>query len=154
MFLYLVQHAEAKKEEEDPERGLTDKGFREIARTALFAQDRGVRISVIRHSGKKRALQTARTLANYLKPELGIVQDDGLSPVDDPGIWAGRLAQERDDVLFVGHLPHLARFASLLLCGNRERNCIDFTMAGIVCLRRFDDGHWSVAWMITPAMTG
>jgi phosphohistidine phosphatase SixA len=27
MFIYLIQHAEAKREEEDPERGLTEKGF-------------------------------------------------------------------------------------------------------------------------------
>ncbi len=29
LYIYLVQHAQAKKEEEDPERGLTDKGFNE-----------------------------------------------------------------------------------------------------------------------------
>ena len=154
MVLYLVRHAEAKTEEEDPERGLTDKGFREIARTALFARERGVAVSRILHSGKKRALQTAGTLANYLKPERGIVPSDGLSPMDDPAAAVGRLAQEQEDVMLVGHLPHLARLASLLLCGDGERNCIDFPSAGMVCLRRFEDGHWAVSWMIKPEMTG
>ena len=30
MFLYLVQHGEAKREEEDPLRGLTEKGTRAV----------------------------------------------------------------------------------------------------------------------------
>ncbi|MGE5808346.1 MAG: phosphohistidine phosphatase SixA, partial [Nitrospirota bacterium] len=83
MLLYLVQHAEAKKEEEDPERGLTDKGFRDIARTAVYAQKLGVGASAIYHRGKKRAAQTAKVLADYLKPEKGIIKTDGLAPMDD-----------------------------------------------------------------------
>ena len=75
MLLYLVQHAEAKKEEEDRSRGLTDKGYRDIARSAVYAQKLGVRVSVIYHSGKKRAAQTAQVLADYLKPEKGATND-------------------------------------------------------------------------------
>ncbi len=54
MLLYLVQHAEAKKVEEDPERGLTDKGFRDIARTAVYAQKLGVRVSAILSQRKEK----------------------------------------------------------------------------------------------------
>jgi len=152
MHLYLVRHAEAKKEEEDPERGLTDGGFRDIARTALFAREQGVIVRTILHSGKKRALQTAQTLANYLRPEKGVEQAEGLSPLDDPAIWADRLAGMHDDSMLVGHLPHLAQLASLLLCGDRDKNCVVFPAAGIICLRRFEDGNWSVVWMITPGI--
>jgi phosphohistidine phosphatase len=74
--------------------------------------------------------------------------------MDDPALWAGQLAQEQEDVMLVGHLPHLARLASLLLCGDQARSCVDFEMAGMVCLRRFEDGHWSAAWLTTPAITG
>jgi phosphohistidine phosphatase len=66
MLLYLVQHAEAKKEEDDPERGLTDKGFRDIAGTAAYAKNLSIKVSAIHHSGKKRALQTVQVLADYL----------------------------------------------------------------------------------------
>ena len=152
MLLYLVQHAEAKREDEDPERGLTDRGFRDIARTALFAKDQGVRINRIRHSGKKRALQTAQTLASYLKPENGVVPVDGLLPMDDPKTWAERLTAMNEDSMLIGHLPHLARLAALLLCGDGEKPVIEFRNAGIACMRRSEDGHWAVAWMVVPEM--
>jgi phosphohistidine phosphatase len=152
MFLYLVQHAEAKKEEEDPQRGLTDKGFRDIARSALFAQERGVLVTTIFHSGKKRALQTAQTTAKYLKPMRGVTEADGLAPMDNPRTWAARLSNIDEDVMLVGHLPHLARLTSLLLCGDQQKDLVEFEMAGIVCLRRSDDGHWAVEWMVAPEM--
>ena len=73
MFLYLVQHADAKKEEEDPSRSLSEKGIQDIA-----------------------------------------------------------------------------RIASLLLCGNSEKNIVAFRMAGVVCLKRDNAGVWSLQWMLTP----
>ena len=154
MLLYLVQHAEAKKEEEDPSRGLTDNGFRMITLMALFAQDRGVSAGRILHSGKKRAAQTAQVLADKTRPAQGVAEADGLAPMDDPAIWAERLGPMSEDIMLVGHLPHLARLASLLLCGERDKNIVDFRMAGIVCLKRFADGHWAVEWMAGPEMAG
>ncbi len=154
MLLYLVQHAEAKKEEEDPERGLTDKGFKDIARTAIFAAERCVKVIAIHHSGKKRAMQTAQILSDHLKPQKGIVQIDGLAPMDDPGIWAGRLAKMNEDVMLVGHLPYMAKLAGLLLAGDKEKMFVDFKMAGIVCLKRLDDGKWVMEWMVVPEMIG
>jgi phosphohistidine phosphatase len=154
VFLYLVQHAEAKKEEEDPERGLTDKGAKDIARTALFAHKLGLRVGSIHHSGKKRAMQTTQILADHLNPDKGIIQTDGLAPMDDPGIWAVRLAGMNEDIMLVGHLPHMAKFAGLLLCGDKEKMFVDFKMAGLVCLKRADDGRWALEWMVVPEMIG
>lgn len=144
MLLYLVQHAEAKKEEEDSERGLTDKGFKDITGTAVYAQKLGLSASAIHHSGKKRAIQTAQILADYLKPQKNIAQADGLAPLDDPQVWAKRIAAEKNDIMLVGHLPHMARLASLLLCGDKEKGIVDFKMAGIVCLKQSGDGGWAV----------
>lgn len=152
MFLYLVQHAEAKKEEEDPTRGLTDKGFRDIALTALFAHDQGLAVSRIYHSGIKRALQTSQAFADQIHPAEGMSEADWLAPMDDPKRWEDRLAHMHEDVMLVSHLPYLAKLASLLLCGDGSRSVVDFKNAGIVCLKRFDDGHWAVEWMITPEM--
>ncbi len=154
MLLYLVQHAEAKKEEEDPERGLTDQGFKDIARSAIFAQKLGVKVSSIHHSGKKRAMQTAQMMADHLKPEKGIVQTDGLAPMDDPVVWAKRLDGMNEDAMLVGHLPYMAKLAGLLLAGDKEKMFVDFRMAGIACLKRLDDGKWVLEWMLVPEMTG
>ncbi len=154
MFLYLVQHGEAKKEEDDPQRGLTDKGSRDVARTASYAQARGLKVNIIHHSGKTRALQTAQILADYLKPGKGPSPTDALAPMDDPAVWAGRVAGMNEDLMLVGHLPHMARLAGLLLCGDKEKTPVDFKMGGIVCLKRSDDGRWALEWMLVPDMVG
>ena len=154
MLLYLVQHAEAKKEGDDPTRGLTDKGFRDIALIALFAHDQGVAVHRIYHSGIKRAQQTAQGLADQVHPKEGMSEADWLAPMDDPKIWKERLSNMQEDIMLVSHLPYLAKLASLLLCGDGAKNVVDFKNAGIVCLKRFDEVHWAVEWMLTPEMVG
>lgn len=150
MLLYLIQHAEAKREDEDPQRGLTEKGFADIERIATFTEKAGIKVNQIFHSGKTRALQTAEVLANHLKPEKGISQSDGLSPMDDPFLWFKRIMDMDEDIMLVGHLPHLGRLADLLLYGDTDKGIIDFKMGCMVCLKRFDDGHWAMEWMIIP----
>ncbi|HDD66024.1 MAG TPA: phosphohistidine phosphatase SixA, partial [Nitrososphaeria archaeon] len=62
MKVYLVQHGEAKREEEDPARPLTEEGKREVEDVARFLAELGVRVDRILHSGKLRAAQTANIL--------------------------------------------------------------------------------------------
>ena len=68
MELYLVQHGEAKPESEDPERPLTDRGEETVRRMAAWAAQVGLKVDEIRHSGKRRAEQTASLLAERLSP--------------------------------------------------------------------------------------
>ncbi len=150
MYIYLVQHAEAKREEEDPTRPLSEKGLQDITRVASYVSQIDIKINKIFHSTKLRAKQTAEVLFENLRPLKGISEVDGLSPLDEPNIWAERLKDVPDDLFLVGHLPHLARLASLLLCGNADKNIVSFRMAGIVCLKRDDAGTWSLQWMLTP----
>jgi phosphohistidine phosphatase len=150
MFLYLVQHAEAKREEEDPARGLTEKGLNDIRKVAEYAAKLNIITKEIFHSGKTRAQQTARVLSDFLRPEKGISQTDGLSPMGDPEVWFGRVSKMEADIMLVSHLPFLSKLASLLLCGDKEKNVVNFKMGCIVCLKRFEDGRWAVEWMIVP----
>jgi len=150
MFLYLVQHGDAKKEEEDPARPLSENGLRDITRVASYISQFGIKVYKIFHSAKLRARQTAEVLSGNLNPAEGMSEVDGLSPMDDPDIWAGRLKDVPDDIILVGHLPHLARLASVLLCGDADRNPVSFRMAGVACLRKDDNGAWSLQWMLTP----
>lgn len=154
MFLYLIQHGEAKSEKEDPERGLTDKGRADVQKTALFAQNLKLSASTVFHSNKTRALETARIIADHLKPAKGVSGADNLAPLDSPGVWAERIAGMKEDIMLVGHLPHLAKLAGLLLSGDKEKMFVDFKMGGIVCLKRFDDGRWALEWMVVPEMAG
>jgi phosphohistidine phosphatase len=150
MFLYLVQHAEAKSEEEDPARDLTEKGREDIESVAHHLKRLKVQVKQIFHSGKTRAQSTAKVLARHLNPAGGFSAAPGLGPLDDPKIWADRIAQLDEDLLLVGHLPHLGRLAAILMSGDQERKVINFQMGGAVRLRRMEAGQWAVDWLVVP----
>jgi len=152
MYLYLVQHGEAKKEEEDPARGLTVKGIEDARKSASFAAKARVKVNRIFHSGKTRAEQTANILGEMLKPKEGVIVTENLAPTDDPAVWAKRITETSEDTMLVGHLPYMAKLAGLLLCGNGEKTFVEFKMGGIVCLKRLDDGRWLLDWMIVPEL--
>ncbi len=150
-MLHLVQHGQANPEDIDRERKLTEKGKDDVLRVAAYSA--GLRLSPkhIYHSGKARAAQTASILADEFATGLAPESADGLSPMDDPHIWAHRLLSIEEDTMLVGHLPHLAYLAALLMCGDTEKNVINFHMGGIVCMSRTGSG-WAVEWIVTPVM--
>jgi len=152
MVLYLVQHAEAQREEEDPARDLTERGRRDIQKVAGFLGKSRLAVSQIFHSGKTRALSTANLLAITLNPSKGISETTGLAPLDSPEIWAGRTEKMDEDIMLVGHLPHLGKLAARLVTGDEQKNVINFKMAGAVCLRRNENKEWAVDWMIIPSL--
>ncbi|MFQ6009177.1 MAG: phosphohistidine phosphatase SixA [Candidatus Zixiibacteriota bacterium] len=151
MSVYLVQHAEARPKVEDPERHLTDQGKADIEKVAAFiVENTTLKVKRILHSGKARAQQTAEVLAKYLNPSDGVSSTEGLEPLAEPSIWADRLADTKEELMLVGHLPHLDKLAAKLVCQNDERSVVTFRMGGIVCLGRDDSKNWTVRWMITP----
>jgi phosphohistidine phosphatase len=150
VYLYLVQHAEAKREEEDPARDLTAKGRQDIQKVANYLGKLDLPLSRIYHSGKTRAASTAGILAETLKPAGGVEAALGLTPLDDPGIWGERLAGTDAELMLVGHLPHLGRLAALLIAGDPEKGVVNFQMGGAVCLQKSAEGRWAVAWMVIP----
>jgi len=151
MFLYLVQHGEAEQQNAGLVRPLTGKGRNDVRKVSLAVATH-MQVSRILHSGKLRALQTAEILEEVLHPPAGITETDGLSPSDDPAIWAKRLHEMSEDIVLVGHLPHLQRLAGLLLCGTTENKVVEFRQGGICALERSDAGTWSLCWVIIPRL--
>jgi phosphohistidine phosphatase len=151
MELYLVQHGEAKPEAEDPERPLTERGADAVRRMAAWAAQVGVRVPQIRHSGRRRAEQTAALLAERLNPANGVIVVEGLKPNDDVRPVAEAFQAEHGPVMLVGHLPFLNRLASLLVVENPQAGIIHFQMAGIVCLSQ-GNGKWAVNWVMPPEL--
>lgn len=150
MLLYLVQHGVAKDREEDSDRPLTDEGRREVeAVMLLMMRFGGITASRVLHSGKLRAGETAEIIATKIDAESEAAE--ALEPDADPAIWARRLKETHLDTLLVGHMPHLSRLASLLLCGDPEASLVEFANGGVVCLH-YDDGHWALRWSIPPSL--
>ena len=120
MALYLVQHGKALPKTEDPEKGLSAEGKAETLRIAKVANTYSVNVSEIRHSGKKRARETAEILAAEMSPENGVSVMQGVNPLDDVHAINTRLSLEQD-IMLVGHLPFLERLIGLLVCDDADR---------------------------------
>ncbi len=150
MRLCLVHHGEAVPEEQDPKRPLTQKGRADARKVAAFAVQRaGVRVDRIVHSEKLRARQTAEAWLEVL-PKARLVVDARLNPSSDPPALADDIARAKDDMLLVGHLPHLRQLTAYLVCGDENRSVLTFPGGGAVCLERSADGAWSIIWIIAP----
>ncbi|MDQ6972099.1 MAG: phosphohistidine phosphatase SixA [Mariprofundaceae bacterium] len=153
MHLYLVQHGEALSREEDAQRPLSKQGADAVRRMGDYLYSKaGLVVPEVLHSGKARAEQTAELLARCLNGVFSAGPD--LNPNDDPGLWSAHLAARSEDVMLVGHLPHLQRLAALLLSGSANQAPVSFTHAGVVCLERDSEGGWHLQWAMTPALLG
>lgn len=147
MYLYLVQHAKALSSQENPERPLSKEGRADAGKMAKLLS--GLTVGRICESGKLRATETARLLGDSLGVSPESVEN--LSPMDNPGEWVGTLNETEEDMMLVGHLPHLGKLASLLLAGTPEVNIIEFSHGGVLCLKR-DADAWTVQWMVVPSL--
>jgi len=114
MNLYIVRHGKAAKGAKDRLRPLTKRGIRETSTVASFLKRLGVQPSVIWHSDRVRAVETARIL-EILQPKRGLIEQKHMGP-DDPIAPMLRLIEKgASDVMIVGHLPHLGKLVANLL---------------------------------------
>lgn len=138
----LVRHGEAMSADQDPERGLTAAGREHAGAVAEWVAGLGLALDEVRHSGKKRARETAEIFAARLGVEGGRVrQADGLGPKDDVEAVADSLEAEGSSVALVGHLPFMRLLASRLLCRDAELLDLRFGDAGCLVVVR-DGAGW------------
>jgi phosphohistidine phosphatase len=146
--LYILQHGEAVPKEIDPERPLSERGNRDIRILALHMQNMDVQLGNIFHSGKLRAEQSARLIAETLSPEILPVKTEGLNPNDDPTVIIGDIEQLNENILIASHMPFVSRLCSILLTGT-----IDAEFASIpgtlFCLEKADS-KWRLTYMLRP----
>lgn len=152
MLLYLVRHGEAKPEEEDPERGLTESGTKNARRLGEFLSFMGTELDTVIHSTKKRARETAEAITASLKPKKEVREEGGLAPNDDPAAWVAKIGAMDEDTAIVGHLPFLDRLLGLLVLGDANRRVIDFKPVGAVCLKPAGGNRWLIEWAIDPGV--
>jgi len=151
MRLYLIQHAEAKSKEDDPQRPLTQRGSRDTRKIASYLREHsGSGNHRIVHSGKLRARQTAEIINEYLGSDIELTEEEGLKPRDNPEIWAKIIEKTKDDLIIVGHLPHLYRLVSKLLTGDENLKLVTFQNSGLLCLEQEDKQPWTILWMVIP----
>ena len=154
MKLYLVQHGEACKIEVNPERPLTDQGKADIDRLATFLNQAGVKVERVIHSGKLRAQQTAKQLAQAIAPEVELEVSGLINPNDNPKAFDWQSESWDRDTLIVGHLPFMAKLVSHLLIDDENRLITAYQPGSIVCLEHIKASEWHINWMIRPELLG
>lgn len=133
MALYLVQHGTALTGGTDPDPGLSDEGKADANRIATVARNYHVPVAAIRHSGRKRALETALVYADILGPGIPVQEHPGMGPGDDVVSFAADLDLSKNR-MYVGHLPFMEKLTSYLITGETARPVFKFQNAGIVCI--------------------
>ena len=151
MKLYLMQHAKPLSKEEDPARPLSPAGTRDVEAISGWLAKAGIRPQTILHSPKERAKQTAQGVAEKLGISSKLEEHEELKAMAEPGLIQKKIESGFDEVMLVGHLPHLGKLATRLLTNRarEEPSAVAFQQGGVVCLIQ-EDGSWQVAWMITP----
>ena len=150
MALYLVQHGISLPKTEDPEQSLSETGIADVRLIAEVAGNYHVKVAAIRHSTKKRARQTAEVFAEFLTPDDGISQMDGLKPLDDVTALAPSLSSDAD-MMLVGHLPFMEKLVSFLITGAADKRIFKFQNGGIVCLDQDpEEQAWYIKWTLMP----
>jgi phosphohistidine phosphatase len=138
MPIYFVQHGVAVPEEIDSNRPLSADGRREVEAVAAHLRKVGVSVKKICHSGKTRAKETAQILAGQIG-DGNIYEVPGMNPNDSVTAFAAGLKE--DNVMYVGHLPHLGKLVSHLVAGNENARVVQFVNGGIVCVERDTTGY-------------
>ncbi len=149
MSLLLVQHGKSLPKEEDPQRGLSAEGRKEVEQVASTLKKHGVAVSSIQHSGKKRARETAEIFSSYLGTNMNVIEMNGLAPLDD----VTRINPPfEENTMMVGHLPFMERFVSFLVAGSPDHlPVVKFKNGGIVALAHDDEtGGWYIKWTLFP----
>ena len=161
MNLYLLRHGIAVEPgtpgyENDSERPLVAKGERRLRSAAAAMKKLELSFGLILSSPFLRARQTAEIVAGELKLKKRLQFTDTLacggSLKNLVGLLAG-LESAPEDVLLVGHEPHLSRLISLLVSGEMDA-AIEMKKGGLCKLEveNLRHGHCArLAWLITPA---
>ena len=145
-----MQHGKSLSKDVDPEKGLSREGISEVQRIAEVAKGYHIAPTVIYHSGKKRARQTAEIFFEALTPSEPLQQMDGIKPLDDVTVLLEKIGAGQK-VMLVGHLPFMERLCSFLVTGGIEPPVFKFQNGGIVCVEKaFEAETWAIRWTLMP----
>jgi phosphohistidine phosphatase len=148
-MIYLMRHADAVSDEEDPVRPLSRKGRDQVGRVCAFLKKNpAFAPAEIWHSPLARSRETADLLAKGLGLKAPLMAVAGISPDDDPSMIAAVLDAAEIDVAVVGHEPHLGVLASIMVHGpDRSGIFYPFPKASVLALSR-DGERWRSEWLI------
>jgi phosphohistidine phosphatase len=157
MNLYFLRHGEALDGPQYPdhERPLSQHGLEQAAGVGRFFREQGIRFDHVFCSPLLRARQTVEALQR----EAGVTPiqtSDSLTSSSDPrNILLELRAIDRENVLLVGHEPHLSKTVSLLL-GLDDRSRVELRTCSLACVATSggpNPGRGILRWLIPSTST-
>lgn len=146
MHLFLVHHGQAVGPEVDTRQPLSPVGRASVDRVAALAAARGARPTIVWHSGKLRARQTAESFWKACNALAEFSATKDLQPDDPAQRMRDRVRGETRDLMLAGHFPHLPRLLDLLV---GSAGAAPFPANGVVALVTKDEGAtWRELWRI------
>lgn len=158
MRLYLLRHGIAFNRADpncppDPERPLTPLGIRRTRQAARGLRALGVAPTKILSSPYVRAMETAKIVAKQLRlPKKTIAEVAALGPGGDPSEALAEVeAAGADEVLVVGHSPHLEGMLAAVL-GVQRTTPFGLKKAGVAGLELSSppEGDSRLLWLLEP----
>jgi phosphohistidine phosphatase len=153
MEIYMMQHGEALPKEEDPQKGLSKEGERQIGLSAKAISRLGIVFDLIISSPKKRARQTAEIVAKELNYPIDKMEvSSHFEPLSPPADAISYLNSFMDKgrIFIAGHLPSLAEIASELM--SEGHIFIQFQMGCVCCVdvEELPTHKGRLIWHLTP----
>ena len=159
MNIYLVRHAQAEPGYPDAERPLTERGRGHARQMGewLGRSPSGLPARIF-CSPLVRAQETLKLLGTAWDsdPMSRAETMDFLVPGGDPEEVVATLEAMQEDVLLVGHNPHMELLASLLMTGDRTRACLVMKTGVLLRFKRSASvrgaqaGLADLRWMLDP----
>ena len=115
MQLFLVRHGDYVPESVNPEKPLSYKGRKDVAKVANALKDQGFTVEAFIHSTKKRAKETAEIFKRVLNTEATISVRQKLSPNDSTDDIVQEISTWDKNTMIVGHAPFIPGLAYRLL---------------------------------------
>jgi phosphohistidine phosphatase len=136
----------------DAKRPLTDKGRARARQVAEGMRRLGVAPALVLTSAYVRARQTAEIAGAVLVPgKAALKETAALIPGAEPGRLLSELRGIRaDEVLCVGHLPHLDLALAALL--GLSTPITSLKKAGVACVDWNGRGGGTLLWLATPRL--
>jgi phosphohistidine phosphatase len=160
--LFILRHGIAVEPgtpgyEDDSRRPLIPKGERRLRAAAAAMKELELSFDLILTSPFTRALQTAEIVAGELKLKKQLMLCNDLVPGGNAGALIKNLSELRpapENVLLVGHEPHLSRLISLLISGGADTAAVEMKKGGL-CKLEADPlrigARATLIWLLTPS---
>lgn len=159
MKLFVLRHGIADDHAEggDSQRALTTEGRRKLSSVVAQACRAGMSPELILTSPYVRARETAEIAAKAAGFSQKLIETDNLVPYANPlELWEElRGRREAQQVLVVGHNPHLSDLLSVLL--GAPGGAIPMKKAALACLdvrRLGPTPRATLAWLLTAGLAG